>query len=41
MQSNVFWDSCANFTHIVESILVALKEFDGKGPDVWEKHGLS
>ncbi len=28
MWNNVFWDSYVNFTHMVKSILVALKEFD-------------
>ncbi len=32
MQSDVFQDFCANFIHMIEPILVALKEFDGKGP---------
>jgi hypothetical protein len=27
-----FWDTCANFVHIVELVLVALKAFDGKQP---------
>jgi hypothetical protein len=27
-----FWDSCANFVHMVESILMSLWAFDGKQP---------
>jgi hypothetical protein len=36
IQANVrrdkFWDTCANFKHMVEPILVSLKAFDGKQP---------
>jgi hypothetical protein len=28
MWNNVFWDSYANFTHMVKSVLVALRELD-------------
>jgi len=31
VQNNVSWDSCANCIHMVELVLVALKECDGKG----------
>jgi hypothetical protein len=31
VQSDVFWDSSANFIHMVEAILVALREFDNMG----------
>jgi hypothetical protein len=27
-----FWDTCANFVHIVELILMSLRAFDGKQP---------
>jgi len=27
-----FWDICANFVHMVELVLVALKAFNGKQP---------
>jgi hypothetical protein len=45
-----FWDTCANFVHMVELVLVALKEFNGKQPcmgNAWlimktlERHVLS
>ncbi len=36
IQTNVrkdkFWDTCANFMHMVESVLMSLKAFDGKQP---------
>jgi len=36
VQTNIrwdkFWDTCANFVHMVEPILVSLKAFDGKQP---------
>ncbi len=31
VQNNVSWDICANCIHMVELVLVALREFDGKG----------
>ncbi len=40
VQTNIkkdkFWDTCANFVHMVESILVALRAFDSMG-----RHGFS
>jgi hypothetical protein len=45
-----FWDSCANFVHMVEPILMSLRAFDNKQPymgGAWlimktlEKHVLS
>jgi len=36
IQANIrrdkFWDTCANFVHMVEPILMSLKAFDGKQP---------
>jgi hypothetical protein len=31
-RSDEFWDTCANFVYMVESILMSLKAFDGKQP---------
>jgi hypothetical protein len=45
-----FWDTCANFVHMVELVLMSLRAFDGKQPcmgNVWfimktlERHVLS
>jgi len=36
IQGDGFWDTCANFVHMVESILVALRAFNGKQ---WRRHG--
>ncbi len=30
VQNDVFWDFCANFIHMVEAILVALRDNMGK-----------
>ncbi len=32
IKRNGFWDTCANFVHMVEPILMALKAFDSKQP---------
>jgi hypothetical protein len=36
IQRDRFWDTCANFVHMVESILMALKAFNGTH---WRRHG--
>jgi hypothetical protein len=54
VQTNIrrdkFWDTCANFIHMVEPVLMSLKAFDGKQPSIrraWlimktlERHVLS
>jgi hypothetical protein len=40
IKKDKFLDTCANFVHIVKSILVTLKAFDDK-QHCMEKHGLS
>jgi hypothetical protein len=32
IKKDEFWDTCANFVHMVELVLVSLKPFDGKQP---------
>jgi hypothetical protein len=32
VRRNKFWDICANFVHMVESVLMSLRAFDGKQP---------
>ncbi len=32
VRSDVFWDSYANFIHMVEAFLVALRKFEKKSP---------
>jgi hypothetical protein len=32
VRSDGFWGTCVNFVHMVEPVLVALREFDGKHP---------
>jgi hypothetical protein len=34
VKKDKFWDTCANFVHMVESVLASLKTFDGKQPCV-------
>jgi hypothetical protein len=40
MRKDTFWDTCVNFVHMVEPILMTLKAFDDKQPCMGS-HGLS
>jgi len=54
VQTNIrkdkFWDTCVNFVHMMEPVLMSLKAFDGKQPcmgkawffmKIMEQHVLS